>query len=298
MTNPAGQDLTLYWRDTALTGTSGNVTRALKRLPAFSPFEMDTAEASYIGPMDVFAEQGDPGVKAMTVTLWMSHKVSGVASALAAERELMDEMRAWHELLLPLSGTGTLTIHRHNAAGADVETDVLYARVLRVSRYGGDVVAGGEMVEPTRAYLETETVFYCPLPYFYAATADTSQVTADSPAGAQTLTNDGALPCGLRVEVAAGGISGSPTSITVANATNGYSFVWSKGSAFAAGDYIDWFYTDPRAVTMTAGTTITGATGDDYMELSSGGNAITALRSAGTGAAVLTCSWKRRDLSL
>jgi hypothetical protein len=141
----------------------------------------------------------------------MTHKIAGVANALAAEREAMDEMRAWHATLLPMNGVGTLKFHRHTAAAADVETEIYFARVKSVQRYGGDVVAGGEMVEETRAVLETATTFYCPLPFFYASTATTDEVVADTVLLADTWANAGSLPCGVRIEVKAGGVTG-PTA--------------------------------------------------------------------------------------
>jgi len=36
----AGADLTIFYNGTQLTGTSGSVTRVLKRLPRFSPFTL------------------------------------------------------------------------------------------------------------------------------------------------------------------------------------------------------------------------------------------------------------------
>ena len=104
MTTPLGTDLTLYWNGTQITGTSGSVTRSLKRLPEFSPFEQKVPTATLVGATEVLAEQGDPEAQAMRCTLHLSHKASGLASALLVERTLMDELRAYQAILNPMAG--------------------------------------------------------------------------------------------------------------------------------------------------------------------------------------------------
>ena len=84
MATPAGQDLAVCYNGTQLTGTSGSVTRVLKRLPRFSPFALKP-DGTLVGATDVIAEQGDPPVDAMKLTLSMTHRIEGVASALIAE---------------------------------------------------------------------------------------------------------------------------------------------------------------------------------------------------------------------
>lgn len=301
MATPAGQDLTIYYNAAQLTGTSGSVTRVLKRLPRFSPFTLKP-DGTLVGATDVLAEQGDPPVEAMKLTLSMTHKVEGAASALVAERTLMDEMRAFALLVNPFDGPGTLRFDRSTAAGAAISTEVLKVRPVSVPRYGVDTVAGDGMVEPTRAFLETDWDFWCPLPYFYDRVATTAEVTANSPAGTVAVTNGGPAPCGVRFQVKNGGVTGAPTELTITNTTNSYRFIWRKLSgSFVVGDYVDWFYTDPREETHSASTSLGAAVsplGDDFIELARGVNTITALRSGGTGTVVLTVSFKPRYLSV
>lgn len=296
MGTPIGQDLTVYYGGTVLTGTTGNVTRALKQLPSFSPFQL-RPEGDYVGATDVIAEAGEPAVEAMKIVLSMAHEITGVATALAAERECMDELRAWNELVNPFDGVGTLRFDRSTAAAAAVSTEVLRVRPISVPRYSIEVVDGDGMVNPTRAFLKTDTEFWCPLPYFYNRVATTKDYVADTAADSDTCANPGIAPCGVRFEVTA--ITDSPTQVTIANTTNGYSFVWKKNSGnFAAGDYIDWYYTDQREEAHKGGTSIVSADGLAYFELACGNNTVTATRTAGTGTVSITASWKPRYLSL
>jgi hypothetical protein len=155
MTMPLGTDLTVYWNGTALTGTSGSVTRSLKRLPEFSPFELKVASEVLVGATDVIAEQGDPEAQAMRCTLHLSHKASGLASALLVERTLMDEVRAYQAILNSMAGVGTLRVDRSTAAGVAVSSEVPKVRIVSAPRYGLEIVPGDGLVEPTRGYLET-----------------------------------------------------------------------------------------------------------------------------------------------
>lgn len=296
----AGQDLTLYWNGAQLTGTSGSIMRALKRLPEFSRFSAKPSGAVVMGAMDVLAEQGDPQVEAMTFTLHLSHKASGLASALLVERALMDEVRAYQAILNPFAGSGTLRVDRSTAGGASVSSEVPFVRVVGVPRFGPAILPATESVEPTRGYLETAWDLWCPLPYFYDRLATTTYVLANNPAGSVIVTNPGVAPCGVRFQV--GSPPGNATELTITNTTNGYGFVWRKLSgSFVTGDWIDWFHTDPREESHIA-TTSPGSsvspTGADYMELPTGTSTITALRSAGSQQVGIDISFKPRYLSL
>lgn len=299
MGTPAVQDLTIFWNGTALLRTAGNVQTVLTRHPSFAPFTL-SPDGQYVGATDVVAEQGDPAAEAMACTLYLTHRATGLGSALAVERTLMDEMRAFQAIINPTSGAGTLRIDRSTAAAVAVSSEVLKVRPISVPRYGLEVVAGDGMVEPTKGYLETEWGLWCPLPYFYDRVATTTTITADSPAGTATATNAGPMPVGVRFYVDS--ITGAPTEITLTNTTNGYVFVWRKTTGnFAAGDYVDWFYTDQREESHSANSTLglsVGPAGDDYCEFAAGANSLSALRSGGTGTVVMTASWKSRYLSL
>lgn len=292
MATPVSQDLTLYYNGTQITGTSGNVTRALKRLPSFAPFTW-RPDGVYAGMFDVWAEQGDPAADPMAVTLSLTHKIAGVASALAAERECMDEMRSIQELINPFDGAVSMRFDRSTAAAAAVSTELLYVRPVSVPRYSIETFPNDGLVEVARAFMETEWEFWAPIPYFVNRTASTQDIASGA---SQTLANPGVKPCGVRFAIKAASVAGSPTQITITNTTNGYVTVWTKATAFAAGEYIDWCSEDPRQEQLTAGTALGGAGGADYCELSCGNNSVSV--AVDTGSLTLTASWKPHYLSL
>lgn len=299
MGTPAVQDLTIYWNGTALCRTSGNIQTVLTRHPRFTPYVLKP-DGQYVGASDVIGEQGDPATDAMVATLYLTHKATALASALAVERTLMDEMRAFQAILNPMAGAGTLRIDRSTAAAAAVSSEVLKARPVSVPRYGLDVVTNDGLVEPTRGNLDTAWELWCPLPYFYDRVATTAAVTADTAPGVVVAANAGPIATGVRFQVT--GATLAPTQVNINNTTNGYSLIWRRTTGtFTPGDYVDWFYTDPREEVHSANTTLGPAvtpTGTDYCELSPGNNTITATRSGGTGTVSLTISWKHRYLSL
>lgn len=81
------------------------------------------------------------------------------------------------------------------------------------------------------------------------------------------ITGDGDVTVGVKVEILA--ITGSCTALSVANSATGDNgegggtLNWSKGSTFAGGDYIDYRYTDPSVVTVSAGV----LSASDYLRL-------------------------------
>lgn len=291
-----GSDLTVSWNGTDFISADVAVRRSLKRLPSCSPFVL-SPEADYVAATDSHAEAGEPRAEPMEITLWIQHKVS-TTSALVAERELMDEIRLIQETINPFDGVGTLKFARADADENAIATEVYKVRPVSVPRYSVEWIPSGDPPTVSKvAVAETEWRFWCPIPYFYNATATTLEYVADDPADSDTMANPGIAPCGARFAVTA--ISGSPTQVTITNSTNGYAFVWKKTSGnFAAGDWIDWYYTDPREQSHDTDTSIVDATGAAYFELACGNNTVTALRSAGSGTVTITASWKPRYLSL
>lgn len=81
------------------------------------------------------------------------------------------------------------------------------------------------------------------------------------------IAGSGNVAVGVRVEILA--ITGSCTALSVVNSATGNdgegggALNWSKAGGFTAGDYIDYRYTDPSVVTVSAG--VLSAT--DYLRL-------------------------------
>jgi len=288
----ATQDLTITWGGTAITGTNGNVTRTLRHIPTFSPYG-SRPDGLYSGPADAVAEQGDPPVDPMTITLHLTSRCDA-GTALANERELSDDMRTLHQSLNPFDGAQTLRIARTDHDGGAVSSEVYKCRLVSVPRYGRSIVAAGGHMSPTGGQLDTDFVIWCPIPYFYDTTATTTTVVADDPLNSYTLNNAGIGPIGAKFVIDS--ITGAPTKITINNSTASESFIWSKGSAFAAAEEVDFFYANPTQVTWD--NTLGSSGSPPYFELDEGDNTVTAFRDSGTGTVTMTASWKNRYLTL
>ena len=101
---------------------------------------------------------------------------------------------------------------------------------------------------------------------YTALTSDTALSFHSTPRTV-VITTPGDVTIGCRIEILA--VTGSCTAISVASSATGVdgeaggTLNWSKGSAFTAGDYVDFRYSDPSVVTISAG--VLSAT--DYLRL-------------------------------
>lgn len=144
---------------------------------------------------------------------------------------------------------------------------------------------------------KARTVF----PYWIGSallTLDTAPATAELAIGASpdtvTINNAGRRWVGLRVTF--GSVSGSVTSVTIANDVNSDSLIITNAGGFANGDYLDFLATDPRKIDRLDSANRFGG-GTYRMRLETGSQTLTGSRTAGSGTCTLSLSWPELHLT-
>lgn len=224
------------------------------------------------------------------------------------EGELADGWEDAASFWSPLAGAGWLTATRTNASGSSVARK-LKANVLTVPEFrimGHDPQGLGE----SGAYNVTGAPYIIyraqgdtRFPYWVRSTlltTDTGAAAAELAVSGSTdtvtINNPGVRWAGCKVTVKAGSVSGSVTGFTITNNTNGDVMALTRGSAFAEGEYLDWFASDPLEITKDSDWRYSGA--GDKLRIDPGDNTLQVVRDAGAGTLTLELAWPAYYYSL
>lgn len=221
-------------------------------------------------------------------------------------------MDAWEEAAAffdPLDGEAKLEATRLDSDGASVVRH-LRASCLDVPQYRGQgydpqgLGASGAYLPTGAPYLVYVASGMTRFPYWEVATllaTDTAPAAAEldvsGSADTVTINNPGNRWGGLRVVVKAASVSGTVNGFTITNDTHGDVLKITKSTAMAAGEYVDWLATDPRAIDKTSGWKF--GTGDNRMRIEPGTQTLSIARTgAGSGTLTLQLSWNSLHYSL
>jgi hypothetical protein len=258
----------------------------------------------HIESLDADIENGDPALGPRDQwAVYLKVNCAPVSGA-NVDQKLMD---VWQELTTrfnPISlGVVKLEATRQDNASANVIRHLLvqlatpYSYTPRTSEPSDDLEtpgayagAGGHIVWPLRGA--------CVFPWWVRASLldqDTTPATAevDTAAGADTVTinNPGDRWVGVKLAVKTGSVTSSPTGAQFTNTTTGDVLVINRsGGAFANGDYLDWFASDPRKRSRSS-TNVRVRGQGDKLRIAPGNNTISGIRSAGTGSVTWLLTW-------
>lgn len=225
-----------------------------------------------------------------------------------AEGELLDGWAEAAEFFNPLDGVGWLGVSRPDASGATVSrrlrASVLSVPQFRIQAFDPKGIGGSGAYPVSGApYIVYVVGGDTRFPYWVRSTllsTDTGAAAAELAVGASpdtvTINNPGVRWAGCKLVVKAGSVSGTVTGFTVENTTNGDTMVLTRGSAFAAGEYLDWFATDPLEIDKDSDWRYGGA--GDKLRLEPGDNTLEVTRTAGSGTLTLELSWPALFLTM
>lgn len=196
-----------------------------------------------------------------------------------AERNLLDEANDdLPGLFAPGRGAWDLRADRTDSGGSAT------SRILTV-----DTVSIPDVYDASRilyrdntAWIEWDVTMQASFPLWRdreVVTVDTVTTTGGADAWG-AYSNGGMEACGLKATLS--DIAGTVTSFVIACTEFGTSATWTD-TAFANSDTLDFFVTDPQAVSWTSGNAITAAS---EIGLARGSNSGTVTRTGGTAATV------------
>lgn len=257
----------------------------------------------YIAVHDALVDQGTAHLEpARTVEIVVDADVSGLFGS-DVDAKLAD---GWGELVSAFNpealGVVKLQSSRLDRNGATITRYLLVEVIgvptldVRTAKPGGNDESGA--YHGHDGYIVYRIVCRTLFPYWIGSallTLDTAPAAAELDIGASpdtvTISNPGDRWVGQRFVVKAGSVSGTVTEIQIDNAANDDELVWRNAGGFIAGDYLDWFATDPRAKDFSSPANARGKS-----RLNTGSNTLTGTRGAGSG--TLTLQLSRPELYL